>query len=155
MKLASHAFESHGEIPQRHTCEGLDVSPPLSWSEIPPGTKSFAIIVDDPDSPDPDSPRRTWVHWLLFDVPGTVNRLPENAEIDLPAGARVGANDWGETSYGGPCPTRGRHRYIFQLYALDTMLELQTPDKRQLVAAMRGHVLARADLVCTYEKRRP
>lgn len=152
MKLQSPAFTDHSELPRKYTCQGDDVSPPLQWSNIPAGAKSVALIVDDPDAPDPNAPKMTWVHWLLFDIPTSVRELPE-ALSSLPDGAREGLNDWKRTGYGGPCPPIGRHRYFFKLYALDSLLRLSRPTKAQLEAAMQGHILAQAELVGTYAKK--
>jgi Raf kinase inhibitor-like YbhB/YbcL family protein len=154
--LTSPSFEHGGEIPIRHTCQGEDVSPALAWSAPPPGTKSFALVVDDPDAPDPQAPKTTWVHWVLVDVPPTATGLPEGVGAEaLPPGARQGLNDWKRPGYRGPCPPVGRHRYFHKLYALDTALPaLSAPTKARLEEAMRGHVLGVAELVGTYEKRR-
>lgn len=156
LTLTSPSFAHNGEIDAKYTCEGADLSPPLSWSGLPPGTKSLALIVDDPDAPDPKAPRMTWVHWVLYDIPPTATGLPEGAKKQsLPAGTREGLNDWNRTGYGGPCPPIGRHRYFHKLYALDTVLpELGTPTKAELEAAMEGHILEKAELVGTYEKRK-
>jgi hypothetical protein len=153
--IASTAFPPDGPIPARHTCEGDDRSPPLAWSGAPAGTKSFALIVDDPDAPDPAAPRMTWVHWVLYDIPATAAALAEGvAPSALPAGTREGVNDWGRTGYGGPCPPIGRHRYFHKLYALDAVLgDLGRPKKAALEMAMQGHVLAQAVLMGTYQKR--
>lgn len=153
--IQSPAFSRGSEIPRLFTCEGRDLSPPLSWSKPPGGTRSLALIVDDPDAPDPRAPRRTWVHWVVYNLPPTASGLPEGvAEGELPAGARLGTNDWRRTRYGGPCPPIGRHRYFHKLYALDTELsDLAAPTKAELERAMEGHVLARAELVGTYRKR--
>jgi hypothetical protein len=154
MQLSSTAFEPHGEIPERYTCEGGDVAPALAWSALPAGTRSLALIVDDPDAPDPAAPKRTWVHWVLYDIPPAATGLAEGAR-SIPAGTRDGINDWQRSGYSGPCPPVGRHRYFFELYALDTLLtDLQRPTRTDLEAAMRGHVLAKAELVGTYQKRR-
>jgi Raf kinase inhibitor-like YbhB/YbcL family protein len=154
MALASSAFAADAAIPEIYTCEGKDVSPPLAWSGAPAGTKSFALIVDDPDAPDPAAPKMTWVHWVLYDIPPTVSSLSE-AVGALPAGTREGVNDWGRTGYGGPCPPTGRHRYFHKLYALDTVLsDLGRPKKATLEKAMQGHILAQAALIGTYQKRR-
>jgi Raf kinase inhibitor-like YbhB/YbcL family protein len=155
MSLASSSFPAQGEIPSRLTCEGQDTSPALSWSGLPPGTKSLALIVDDPDAPDPSAPRTTWVHWVLYNIPPTASSIPEGVRAqDLPAGARDGRNDWQSAGYRGPCPPIGRHRYFHKLYALDVVLsDLGTPTKSALEQAMKGHVLAQADLVGTYQKR--
>jgi Raf kinase inhibitor-like YbhB/YbcL family protein len=152
MRLQSSAFGPNEPIDPRYTCEGDDVSPPLAWTGVPEGTKSLALVVDDPDAPDPARPKRVWVHWIVLDIPPTVTALPEGASTALPAGARMGTNDWGKTAYGGPCPPIGRHRYFHKLYALDTVLGLTAPTKAALEAAMEGHVLDRAELVGTYQK---
>jgi Raf kinase inhibitor-like YbhB/YbcL family protein len=152
MRLTSPAFTPGGSLPAVYTCEGKDVSPPLHWTQPPQGTKSFALIVDDPDAPDPQHPRTTWVHWVLYNVPPSTDALPEGVTA-LPAGTREGRNDWKRTGYGGPCPPIGRHRYFFKLYALDTeFADLNGPSKSALETAMQGHVLARAELVGTYQK---
>lgn len=152
MRLQSPAFGPNDAMDPRFTCEGDDVSPPLAWSGVPAGTRSLALVIDDPDAPDPARPKRVWVHWVVLDIPPTVTALAEGASTALPAGARTGTNDWGKTTYGGPCPPIGRHRYFHKLYALDTVLGLQAPTKAALEAAMAGHVLARAQLVGTYQK---
>ena len=153
MKLVSSAFNANGAIPRRHTCEGEDAAPPLAWSDAARDHRSFALIVDDPDAPDPAAPKMTWVHWVLYDIPASVHDLPEGGST--PAGARDGVNDWKRIGYGGPCPPIGRHRYFFKLYALDTVLgDLRRPTKAQLLTAMQPHVLAQAELVGTYEKQR-
>lgn len=153
LTLSSPAF-AHGEpMPRVCTCEGEDRSPPLSWSGAPPGTKSFAFIVDDPDAPDPKAPKRTYVHWVLYDVPANVTALPDGASSDrLPRGSVELKNDSGGTRYKGPCPPIGRHRYFHKLYALDATLgKVADPTKSGLLKAMDGHVLAQAELVGTYE----
>jgi hypothetical protein len=154
--LRSPAFAQQGEIPVRFTCEGEDVSPPLEWSDPPEGTESFALIVDDPDAPDPRAPRITWVHWVLYDLPASARSLPEAvAPAALPAGTRQGKNDWKRTGYGGPCPPIGRHRYFHKLYALDAALgDLGAATKAEVERAMQGHALGRAELVGTYERRK-
>ena len=156
MKIHSPAFENGGEIPARHTCEGEDVSPALAWEGLPPDTRSLVLIVDDPDAPDPDAPRMTWVHWVLFNLPPDTSGLSENAgDSVLPGAAGSGVNDWKRTGYGGPCPPIGRHRYFFKLYALDTELDgLSKPTKTQVESCMQGHILAEASLVGTYRKHR-
>jgi Raf kinase inhibitor-like YbhB/YbcL family protein len=153
-EISSSAFTQNGEIPAVCTCEGADTSPRLEWSDAPDGTLSFALIVDDPDAPDPAAPKMTWVHWVLYDLPADVDHLPEAvAPADLPVGTLEGKNDWKRTGYGGPCPPIGRHRYFFKLYALDTTLpDLHSPTKFQLEAAMQGHVLGTAQLIATYQK---
>jgi len=153
MKLGSNAFAHGGEIPRRYTCDGDDVAPPLAWSGVPKGAQSLALVVDDPDAPDPRAPKMTWVHWVVVDLPPDATGLPEGGA--LPAGARAGRNDWKNAAWGGPCPPVGRHRYFFKLYALDTRLAAPAhPTKAELERAMRGHVLASAELVGTYEKQK-
>jgi Raf kinase inhibitor-like YbhB/YbcL family protein len=156
LHLISSAFAHQGSIPARYSCEvhGREISPPLAWSGVPAGAKSLALVVDDPDAPDPQAPQRTWVHWVLYDLPPAAGGLPEGVEPErLPAGTRQGANDWGRTGYGAPCPPVGRHRYFFKLYALDTVLsDLGKPDKQRLEQAMQRHVLAKAELIGTYQK---
>jgi len=153
LTLTSSAF-THGQaIPREYTCDGDDVSPPLGWEGVPGGAKSLALIVDDPDAPDPAAPKMTWVHWVLYNLPASVTALPPGVrQADLPA--REGVNDWKRTGYGGPCPPIGRHRYFHKLYALDAPLpDLGTPTKAALEKAMAGHVLASAELVGTYQRR--
>lgn len=155
MKLMSSAFAAMGSIPREYTCEGEDTSPPLEWSDVPEGTRSLALVVKDPDAPDPAAPKRTWVHWVVVDLPPELRALPAGAAARLPAGARTGRNDWGKTAWGGPCPPIGRHRYFFELFALDAALpELHAPTRAELEAAMKGHVLAHAELIGTYQKGR-
>ncbi len=156
LTLSSPEFADMGEIPAQFTCEGPDVSPALEWSGVPAEARSLALIVDDPDAPDPKAPRMTWVHWILYDMPPTAVSLAEGVTGDgLPAGTREGTNDWKRTGYGGPCPPIGRHRYFHKLYALDTVLgDLGRPSKVVLEKAMQGHVLARAELIGTYQKTR-
>ncbi|MBA3902468.1 MAG: YbhB/YbcL family Raf kinase inhibitor-like protein [Rhodocyclaceae bacterium] len=154
--LASPVFTHHGAIPAQYTCDSADRSPPLAWSGIPPGTKSLVLIVDDPDAPDPAAPRMTWVHWVLYNIPPDAGGLSEAvAPSALPPGTLEGVNDWKRTGYGGPCPPIGRHRYFHKLYALDAVLpDLGRPTKAQVEKAMQGHVLAHAELVGTYQKRK-
>jgi Raf kinase inhibitor-like YbhB/YbcL family protein len=154
LKITSSAFQANGSIPAQYTCEGDDISPPLQWSDAPSGTKSFALIVDDPDAPDPAHPKMTYVHWVLYGIPASVTSLEENAaKSGLPGGVKQGINDWKKPTWGGPCPPIGRHRYFFKLYALDTDLSnLNNATKPDVEKAMQGHVLANAQLVGTYEK---
>ncbi|MBF2007168.1 YbhB/YbcL family Raf kinase inhibitor-like protein [Chlorogloeopsis fritschii PCC 9212] len=152
MKLASSVLEENDFIPAKYTCDGADISPALSWDEPPPGTESFALIVDDPDAP-----RRTFVHWVLYDIPATVRQLSEQIATvkTLSNGGVQGKNDFGNLGYGGPCPPSGTHRYFFKLYALDKKLGLQPgATKNQLEAAMEGHILATAELVGRYQRQR-
>jgi len=152
MQIHSSAFANNGIIPHQYTCEGTDLSPPLRWESLPAGTQSLALIVEDPDAPDPAAPQRIWVHWVLYDIPAGIQDLPAGVR-KLPPGTREGINDWQRTGYGGPCPPIGRHRYFFRLYALDTVLpDLQDPDKDRLQVAMRGHILAEATLLGRYAK---
>lgn len=155
-RVTSPSFGDGGEIPRVHTCDGEDVSPALAWEGVPEGTRSLALIVDDPDAPDPRAPKMTWVHWVLYDLPVTAIGLPRGVrEDDVPAGTRWGLNDWKRASYGGPCPPVGRHRYFHKLYALDVELgDLGMPTKAALERAMAGHVIAEARLVGTYERAR-
>jgi Raf kinase inhibitor-like YbhB/YbcL family protein len=154
--LTSAAFAALGAIPTLHTCEGQDVSPPLAWTGVPAGAKSLVLIVDDPDAPDPKAPKTTWVHWVLYNLPATAAGLAEGiASTALPRGTREGQNDWKRTGYSGPCPPIGRHRYFHKLYALDALLpDLGPATKADVEAAMKGHVLAQAELVGTYQKQK-
>jgi Raf kinase inhibitor-like YbhB/YbcL family protein len=156
LNLTSPAFRPGGEIPALHTCEGADTSPALQWSGVPARVKSLALIVDDPDAPDPKAPKMTYVHWVLYNIPPTATRLADGAARGgLPAGTLEGTNDWKRTGYGGPCPPIGRHRYFFKLYALATTLpDLGRPTKAQLEKAMEGHVVEKAELIGTYEKKK-
>ena len=158
-RLSSTAFNPDSEIPRRHTCQGDDVSPQLAWADAPPGTESFALIVDDPDAPDPAAPKRVWVHWLRYNIPKESGELAEGAGNRAPAPAMEAITDANETGYHGPCPPVGRHRYFFRLFALDGVLpELGRGARRlDLEKAMNGHVLASAVLMGTYqkEKQRP
>jgi len=154
LQIHSPAFADDGEIPPKYTCEGDGVAPPLEWEGVPGSARSLVLIVDDPDAPDPAAPRMTWVHWLLYNLPADISGLPEGVTAaDLPVGVHEGLNDWKRTGYGGACPPIGRHRYFHKLYALDTVLEdLNKPTKAQLESAMKGHILAQAQLVGTYRK---
>jgi Raf kinase inhibitor-like YbhB/YbcL family protein len=155
MKIKSSAFEPNGEIPPVHTCEGSDTSPPLGWEGVPANAKSLALIVDDPDAPDPKAPKRTWVHWVVYDIPPTATGLPAAAtRASLPAGAREGKNDWNQAGYGGPCPPIGRHRYFFKLYALDSTLGRDGATKAEVEKAMKGHIVAQTEMIGTYQKKK-
>jgi len=150
IKITTRAFVPGGKIPGKYTCDGLDVSPPLAWTSVPEGTKTFAIICDDPDAP-----MGTWVHWVLFNLPADIQELPENIppERELESGAKQGMNDFRKIGYGGPCPPGGTHRYYFKLYALDTELDLEVgATKRELLKAMEGHILAEGQLMGRYER---
>jgi len=156
LTITSQAFAQNGEIPGKYTCDGKDISSPLAWSGLPAGTKSLALIVDDPDAPDPAAPKMTWVHWVLYNILPSATGLPEGVKPgELPKGTKEGLNDWKRTGYGGPCPPIGRHRYFHKLYALDVVLpELGKATKQDLERAMKGHVLASAELVGTYKRSR-
>ena len=152
--ITSAAFGPNGAIPIKHTCEDDDVSPALEWSGVPPGAKSLALIVDDPDAPDPNAPKMVYVHWVLYDIPPSATGLAEAMRSDrLPKGAREARNDWNNHGYGGPCPPIGRHRYFFKLYALDTTLGDLGGGARKadVEQAMQGHILEQAEIVGTYQ----
>ncbi|MFZ6045651.1 YbhB/YbcL family Raf kinase inhibitor-like protein [Pseudomonas sp. CR3202] len=155
-RLSSSAFAPNEPIPELNTCEGRDISPPLNWTEPPPGTRSLVLIVDDPDAPDPAAPKMTWTHWTLYNLPPTAGILPEGVpDSALPSGTLQGLNDWQRTGYGGPCPPIGNHRYFHKLFALDTMLvDLRHPTRAMLDQTMKGHVLAQAELIGRYQRHR-
>jgi len=152
ISIASTAFSDGQPIPDKYTCTGQDVSPPLAWSGAPTGTKSFALIADDPDAP-----MGTWVHWVIYNLPPAVTGLAESTppSLELPNGSKQGVNDFSNIGYGGPCPPSGKpHRYFFKLYALDIALNLKSgATKKQLLKAMTGHVLAEGQLTGTYQRR--
>jgi len=152
-QLTSKAFSYNGEIGRQYTCDGKDNSPPLEWSDPPPRTRSFSLICDDPDAP-----VGTWVHWVLYNLPEGARGLPEAVpgEAVLGDGSRHGVNDFRRLGYGGPCPPPGpAHRYFFKLYALDTVLDLKPgAAKKDLEAAMKGHILAEAQLMGRYQRKR-
>ena len=154
LALTSSAFTPNGAIPKQYTCQGSDISVPLTWSGLPAATKSLALIVDDPDAPDPAAPKLTWVHWVLYNIPpGATGLKAAIKPAELPKGALEGLNDWKRTGYGGPCPPIGRHRYFHKLYALDAVLpDLNRPTKAQLESALQGHVLEKFELIGTYQK---
>jgi Raf kinase inhibitor-like YbhB/YbcL family protein len=153
LMLTSPAYDAGVPMPSTYTCEGKDISPPLAWTGVPPATKSLALIVDDPDAPDPKAPRRVWVHWVLYNIPADAAGLAENADASgLPKGTVRGVNDFKKAAYNGPCPPIGRHRYFHKLYALDTTFDLAHATKNELEAAMKGHVLAESELIATYQK---
>ena len=156
LTLTSPAFLGNGPIPTKYTCDGEDTSPPLEWSEVPERTKSLALIVDHPDAPDPAAPKMRFVHWVLYNIPAEERGLPEGAGGErLPDGAREGRNDFKKRGYGGPCPPIGRHRYVFTLYALDKSFnDAGAVSKSELEAAMKSHVIEKAELIGTYERSR-
>lgn len=146
MKILSTAFGQGEAIPAKYTCQGNDINPPLSFSEVPASAKSLALIMDDPDAP-----MGTWVHWLVWNISAQTTLIAENS---VPSGAVQGKNSWGKSKYGGPCPPSGMHRYFFKLYALDIMLSLSsTADKTQLENSMKDHVLAQDELIGTCKKK--
>jgi len=149
--ISSSSFSQGGEIPRKFTCDGVDVSPELSWTGAPAGTQSFALIADDPDAP-----VGTWTHWVLYDLPSQTAALPEGvSKVDeVPSGGRQGRNDFRKIGYGGPCPPPGRpHRYFFKLYALDRMLNLKPGSSKQEVEqAMQNHILGKAELMGKYQR---
>jgi len=151
IKVTSSAFAEGGLIPAKYTCDGSDISPPLRWDNVPKGTKSIALISDDPDAP-----MGTWVHWVMFNLPADTRELTENIPADeiLPNGARQGITDFGRLGYGGPCPPSGAHRYFFKLYALDTQIEpAGITDKPKLLKAMEGHIIGQGQLVGKYKRQ--
>ncbi len=151
LTVSSTAFAEGASIPVKYTCQGNDVSPPLQWEGAPTNTKSLAVICDDPDAPG-----RTWVHWVLYNLPSTTAALTENTPktAALPNGAAQGLNSSGQTGYQGPCPPSGRHRYYFKVYALDGKLSPQgRPTKEELLKAMEGHILAEGQLMGTYQRQ--
>ena len=154
LEITSPAFSHNDPIPAIYTCDGRDISPPLIWNSLPTGTRSLALIVEDPDAPDPKAPRMTWIHWVLYNIPAETAGLTENtAAGNLPTDTLEGLNNWGKTGYGGPCPPVGRHRYFFKLYALDTELpDLNQPNKEKLLQAMQNHILDQAELIGTYQR---
>jgi len=150
IKITSSVFEEGGMIPEKYTCDGIDVSPPLAWASVPESTKTLALICDDPDAP-----MGTWVHWVLFNLPASINELPESVPTDeeLENGAKQGRNDFRRIGYGGPCPPSGTHRYYFKLYALDTEINLEAGAKKsQLMESMEGHILAEGQLMGRYKR---
>lgn len=155
MNITSSAFLPFTDIPSQYTCEGSEQSPPLSWSDVPAGTKSLALIVDDPDAPDPAAPKMTWVHWVLYNIPPNSAGLDagKSGNPELPTGTLNGFNTWNRTGYGGPCPPIGRHRYFHKLYALDIVLpKLNPATKTTLEKAMQGHIITQCELVGYYKK---
>lgn len=150
MEIKSSAFKSGARIPAKYTCDGVDVSPPLAWGKLPAGTKYLALICDDPDAP-----MGTWVHWVIYDIPANVTSMPEKLPPlkEVANGTKQGMNDFRAIGYGGPCPPSGEHRYFFKLYALDGPTGLKPgATKEQLLAAMKGHILAEAELMGKYKR---
>lgn len=153
-KLSSPAFDDGGDIPILHTCDGENISPPLTWTGVPEGAKTLALIIEDPDAPDPAAPQRVFTHWLLYNISPQVGEIAAGASTGkLPAGAQEGLNDWNKPGFGGPCPPIGKHRYFHRLYALDISLDgIDTPAKTELKHAMDGHIVAVAELVGMYQR---
>jgi Raf kinase inhibitor-like YbhB/YbcL family protein len=148
MELTSSAFKQGEKIPSKYTCDRENISPPLTWSDVPLGTKSFALIMEDPDAPS-----GVWDHWILFNIPENVTSLPEDLK-QLPPGAVLGLNSWNKPSYGGPCPPDREHRYFFKLYALNIILPATlSADKAQIINAMNGHILASTELMGKYHRK--
>jgi Raf kinase inhibitor-like YbhB/YbcL family protein len=156
LTLISPAFSAMGPIPTKYTCDGDDISPPLEWTGVPDDAQSLALIVDDPDAPDPAAPKMRYVHWVLYNIPPETRGLPEGAgKATLPEEAREGINDFKKRGYGGPCPPIGRHRYVFTLYALDkTFNDAGAVSKSELEAAMKTHVIEKTELIGTYQRSR-
>lgn len=154
LKISSLAFTHNTDIPAIYTCQSNDISPPLIWRDVPIDTKSLVLIVDDPDAPDPQAPKMTWVHWVLYNIPPQTTGLEEAIPSDqLPKGTLEGLNDWKKSGYGGPCPPVGKHRYFFKLFALDTVLpDLNHPTKAILEKAMAGHIIQKAEMIGLYQK---
>jgi len=151
ISVSSSAFQEGGMIPPKYTCDGNDLSVPLKWTAVPEGTKSIAVISDDPDAP-----VGTWVHWVMWNIPPAVRELAEGmpTKPQLPDGSRQGISDFGRPGYGGPCPPSGTHRYYFKVYALDVTLDLPgTARKADMVKAMKGHILAEGQLMGKYSRR--
>lgn len=145
MNLTSPSFQNLNKIPSRYTCLGDDINPPLVISDIPLNTQSLVLILDDPDAP-----MKTWVHWVVYNIPPFIRKIEENS---VPEGARLGMTDFAEAKYGGPCPPSGTHRYFFKLYALETVLDIESnPTKEIVLRYMDGHVLDTAELVGTFKK---
>lgn len=151
-KIFSNSFSHVGEMAKQYTCQGEDISPHLKWDHAPDGTKSFALIVDDPDAPDPEAPQMTWVHWVLYNIPANCSELVEDIQ-KLPEGTNIGINDWKKAAYGGPCPPIGRHRYYHKLYAVDIILpQIDNPTKEAVLGMIKDHILAETVIMGTYQK---
>lgn len=148
LKVMSHSFKEGEEIPVLFTCDGQDISPHLMWEKGPEGTRGYVMIMDDPDAP-----KGTWVHWVVFNISSTVTKFDQGSDLQL-ADAVMGKNSWGKNQYGGPCPPSGTHRYYFKIYALDTQLDLdESAAKEDVISAMKGHVVAQGSLMGRYSKK--
>jgi hypothetical protein len=155
IQLTSQSFDAKSAIPSDHTCDGADRSPALAWGGIDPNlARSYALIVDDPDAPDPKAPKKTWVHWVVIDLPASTLSLPAGAATSLPTGAANGKNDFGKLTWNGPCPPVGNHRYVFKIYALDTVIGKPGITKAELLQAMKNHVTGKGELVGMYQKQK-
>jgi len=152
LTLSSSAFSANGAIPGKYSCEGQNLSPPLAWSGVPAAAKSLALIVQDPDAPDPAAPTKVVSHWVVYDLPPGTTAIAEGGS-DLPSSAHQAKNEKGDMAYMGPCPPKGNHRYFFKLYALDTTLPtLDGPKEKDIEQAMQGHVIGSGELIGTYQK---
>jgi len=152
-RLQVSAFNNQGDIPAKFTCEGANISPAISWSGVPEGTKSIALIVDDPDAPDPQKPEKVFTHWVLYNIPPTATKLGE-AEHHFPKGTQHGSNDYSKADYAGPCPPIGKHRYFFKLFALDTNFHFMVrPSRADLEKEMANHILAQSEVIGLYAKK--
>jgi Raf kinase inhibitor-like YbhB/YbcL family protein len=153
LKLQVNAFNNEGDIPSKFTCEGANVSPGMAWSGVPEGTKSLALIVDDPDAPDPAKPEKVFTHWVIYNIPPTLTKLGEG-EHSFPRGTQHGSNDFSKTDYSGPCPPIGKHRYFFKLYALDTNFHFMVrPSRADLEKEMANHILGQSEVIGLYAKK--
>lgn len=147
MKITSSAFEDRQHMPGKYTCNGENINPPLEFSEVPQETKSLVLIVDDPDAP-----RETWVHWIVYNINPQLRKISENS---IPGGGEEGTTSFGKTGYGGPCPPSGVHRYFFKLYALNKTLSIEgIPDKETILKNMENAIIAQSDLVGLYSQKK-
>lgn len=145
MKIVSSAFENNAKIPAKYTCDGENINPPLSFIDVPENAKSLVLIMDDPDAP-----RRTFVHWILFNLDPEISEIKENS---VPQGALSGKTTIGKVNYIGSCPPSGTHRYFFKLYALDTILNLNNPDKETLEKSIQDHIIEKSELIGLYSRK--
>ena len=151
IKITSSAFTKDGNIPKKYSCDGVNISPPLSWTDAPADTKSYAIVIEDPDAPS-----KTWIHWVIFNIPAADTSLPEHfpARKEMSNGILQGTNDFRNIGYGGPCPPSGTHRYFIKIYALNMMLKIPAGStKQQLEQAMKEHILAEGELMGKYTRQ--
>ncbi len=151
MKLMSSAFKNGDTLPILYTCDGTNINPPLEWSNVPQETKSFVLIMEDPDAP--ATKPEPWVHWIIFNIPVSINKIEENSDSAKLEGAKHGFTNSGKTKYHGACPPDAKHRYIFTLYAVDRMINLpEGASKNEIMKAMSGHIVEKAELMATYER---